>query len=140
MLLPLQLSQGCLYLYSCPHPYSLCPKAGSSVGESVPPPRGLTVGISSHLPMAGGQSSQVTPLEQEADAQWLIPMRLQEGRTQAGKGGTPKPPASTWACPFGPEMRDRAWKEGVDFEGHRGWGQGTERNSLLCMAEVIAEV
>lgn len=90
--------------------------------------------------MAGGQSSQVTPFEQEADALWHFPMLLQESRTQAGKGGTLKPPASTWACPFGTEMRDRAWKEGFDFKGQRGWKQGTGRNSLLCMAEVIAEV
>lgn len=44
------------------------------------------------------------------------------------------------ACPFGPEMRDRAWREGLDFEGYIGWGQGTGRNSLLCLAKVIAEV
>lgn len=92
VLFPLQLSQGCLYLYSSPHLCPLCPKSGCSVGESVPPQRGLTVSISSHLPMAGGQSSQVTPLEQEANAfGGSFPCSCR----RAGKRGTPKSPTST---------------------------------------------
>lgn len=66
-------------------------------------------------------------------------MLLQEAGHRQGRVGHPSPQQHL-ACPFGPEMRDRAWREGLDFEGHRGWGQGTGRNSLLCMAKVIAEV
>lgn len=62
--------------------------------------------------MAGGQNSQVTPLEQEANAWWLIPMLLQEGRTQAGKGGTPKPQPtpglSLWARDEGQSLEGGA--------------------------------
>lgn len=97
---------------------------------------GCLQSILSCLPVAGGQSKRVTPLEQEPDAQWLSPMLSQEGRTEAGKGGhltpgwsrgrqrTPEPPASAWAHPFGPEMRDRAWRKGFDFRGGRRGGTG----------------
>lgn len=63
-------------------------------------------------------------------------MLLQEGR----EGWDTQAPNQHLACPFGPEMKDRAWREGLDFEEHTGWEQGTGKNSLLCMAKVIAEV
>lgn len=126
----------------------LCPKPGCGVEGF-----GCLESTSSRLPMVGGQSSWVTRLEQEPDAWWLSPVLSQEGRTQAGKGEqfapgwarcrqrSPKPPASTWARPFGQEMEDRAWRKGFDFGDCRGGeGQGTGRSSLLCVVEVIAEV
>lgn len=62
------------------------------------------------------------------------------GQDTGREGWDIQAPSQHLACPFGPEMRDKAWREGLDFEGHRGWGQGTGKNSLLCMAKVIAEV
>lgn len=68
-----------------------------------------------------------------------FPCSCRRAGHRQGRVGHPNP-SQHLACPFGPEMRDRAWREGLDFEGYRGWGQGTGRNSLLCLAKVIAEV